>query len=171
MLSLDPSRTHLSVWTKWTVESGLVVSMDGTIVGYVAGGRFLSPGVCAPVVRELIDKGRVDRASLGVEIISVGPADSLRSTVPGLGDTPAILVLGVLRDSAADHAGIHAGDLIVSLAGQPVADQTSFGAAIAERRGNTEMEILRNGQRGTVSADLELAPTNRSEAGNVNPPK
>jgi len=170
MLPLDPTQSHLTVWSKWSVETGLVASMDGTIVGYASGGRFFAPGVCEPVIHELIEMGRVDRAYLGVLIQTVGPDDLQRMQDPVLGQTPAIRVEKVMPDSAADHAGVRPGDLIVSLAGQPVGDQFSFGAAIAERRGSTEMEVLRNGQRITITANLQVASSQNNGA-NPSPPK
>jgi S1-C subfamily serine protease len=56
------------------------------------------------------------------------------------------MVMGVLPDSAAEKGGIHAGDLILQLAGEDVEDQLSFAAAIADRTGPTDLQILRDGK-------------------------
>jgi S1-C subfamily serine protease len=67
----------------------------------------------------------------------------------------AVRVERVVPNSAAAAAGVHDGDYILSLAGSPVGDITSFAAAIAERNGPTELQILRDGQTLTVSAELK----------------
>jgi S1-C subfamily serine protease len=61
----------------------------------------------------------------------------------------------VIAGSAAEQAGLRQDDLILSLAGESVGDPQSFAAAIANRRGKTEITILRQGQKHVVNVDLQ----------------
>ncbi len=61
----------------------------------------------------------------------------------------------VIRGSSAERAGLRAGDLLLSLAGEAVGDIPSLAAAIANRSGETELQVLRNGTVLDVSAELK----------------
>jgi serine protease Do len=130
------------------------------VAGFSQRGGFLSGSMCAPVVRQLILQGHVDRPRLGVVVRLVEANDPLRQLDPVLGQTPAIRIWKVLADSAAERAGLQTGDLILKLAGQPVGDTPSFAAAIAALHGPTEMQILRQDQTISVKVDLESQPSN-----------
>jgi hypothetical protein len=160
VMSLDPAATHLGVWTRWANNWGLVFRADGSVAGFSQRGGFLSGSMCAPVVRQLILQGHVDRPRLGVVVRLVEANDPLRQLDPVLGQTPAIRIWKVLADSAAERAGLQTGDLILKLAGQPVGDTPSFAAAIAALHGPTEMQILRQDQTISVKVDLESQPSN-----------
>jgi S1-C subfamily serine protease len=79
----------------------------------------------------------------------------MREFDAALGQNPAIRIFEVLPDSPAEKAGLKTGDLILSLAGEPVEDSSSFATAIASKSGPTELEILRNDQRITVTVQLK----------------
>jgi len=108
------------------------------------------------LVNQLIKNGVVQRPRLGVYIESVPADDPERQSNSDLGATPALRISAVLEGSAAERAGLQAGDLILKLAGQSVGDAPEFAAAIADHRGQTQMEILRKGQRHIVSVDLQV---------------
>jgi len=79
---------------------------------------------------------------------------------PLLGQSPAIRIIEVIHDTPAERVGLRVGDLILSLAGQPVDNEESFAAAVAVLRGNTELKILRQGQIISVTVDLEPPSSN-----------
>jgi serine protease Do len=99
-------------------SGGPLVDMSGRIVGVntrgmIVGGdlAFAIPGAEAGrIVRDLIDKGRVDRVSLGFRLRSL----------KGTSFTEGLLVNAVERGSAPEKAGLQAGDRIVSLNGQAI---------------------------------------------------
>jgi S1-C subfamily serine protease len=156
VMSLNPAANRLAVWEGWEPDFAAVINIDGGIAGFTKGGRFCSAVAAKPVVAELIDHGWVRRAFLGVAIQSVLPNDPQRQLNPALGTTPALRVNDVIGGSAAQRGGLEPGDLILTLAGESVGDAPSFAAAIANRRGKTDMTLLRGTRCVTVSVDLQV---------------
>jgi S1-C subfamily serine protease len=156
VVSLNPASNRLAVWEGWEPDVSTLVNTDGTIAGFTRVGRFLSAAACSPVVTELMEHGVVRRALLGVFIKSVAADDPERQQYPALGATPALRIAQVIPGSAADRAGLRQDDLVLSLAGQTVGDAPAFAAAIANRHGQTDIDILRSGQRHEVTVDLQV---------------
>lgn len=155
VFSVRRSMTSLEIWSVGTVESGVVANVDGTVAGFARRDQFLCASTCLPVVRQLIQYGRVNRAFLGVRVVPVGPDDPERLHNPALGQRPGIRIAEVLPDSAADQAGLEEGDLILFLGNDTVDDPATFGAAIAARSGKTELTILRGQRQIKVMVDLQ----------------
>jgi S1-C subfamily serine protease len=155
VMSLNPAANRLAVWEGWEPDASALVNIDGSVAGFTKNGHFLAAAACSPVVQELMAHGFVRRAFLGVIIDVVAPDDADRQAYPALGATPALKIRQVVPGSAADHAGLHQDDLILSLAGESVGDPQGFAAVIANRRGNTEIAILRNGQKHLINVVLQ----------------
>jgi len=145
LLSLTGDSGHLSIWTGAEQERGLLVSTSGSVGGFARMGQFLSGDAVRPIVDQLIQYGKVRRAALGVAIRQSETPDG----------HPAMLIEHVIEASAAAEGGLRDGDFIVSLAGVPVADVSSFAAAIAQGDGPTDLQIVRNGQSATVTVNLK----------------
>jgi S1-C subfamily serine protease len=156
VMSLNPAANRLTVWEGWEPDFAALVNIDGGIAGFCKGGRYFSAVAARPVVADLIDYGLVRRAFLGVGVEPVPPNDPQRQADAALGTIPAIRIREVIPDSAAQRGGLLPGDLILALAGQPVGDAPSFAAAIANRRGNTVMTVLRDTQRLAITVDLQV---------------
>jgi S1-C subfamily serine protease len=156
ILSLNPSFNRLAVWSGWEPDFAVLVTMEGQAAGFTLGGRYVSAATCKTIGKELVDHGEVRRAFLGVLIETVGPDDPQRRADATLGDTPAIRVDGVVKNSPADQAGIHPGDLILKLGTADVGDTPAFAAAIATGRGKTQIVLLRDGMKITVDVDLQV---------------
>jgi len=155
VVPLDGSRTHLAVWTGFEPDLALLVNIDGTVAGFTHRNQLLCAAPLQSVARQLIEHGHVERAFLGVRIQSLSPDDPARQADAALAGRPALRVVEVVRDSAADRAGIRANDLILTLAHEAVGDPRAFAAAIAAGNGTTEMQILRNGTPMTLTVNLE----------------
>jgi S1-C subfamily serine protease len=100
------------------------------------------------IARQLITTGKVSnsgRASLGITAETV--ADSA-------GQPTGIGVVGVRGAAAA--AGIRAGDIIVSVAGQPTESVTALQAALALHKpgDRVPVRLARNGSTSTVTVTL-----------------
>jgi serine protease DegS len=156
VMSLNPAANRLTVWEGWEPDVAALVNIDGTIAGFTKNGRFMSAGAYSPVVTELMQYGVVRRAVLGVLVSRVTPDDPDRQHYPALGAAPALRVQDVITGSPADRAGIQQDDLLLSLGGQSVGDGPAFAAAIASRRGQTEISLLRNGQLHETTVDLQV---------------
>jgi S1-C subfamily serine protease len=156
VVSLNPAANRLAVWEGREPDVSTLVNIDGTIAGFTKGGHFLSAAACSPVVSELIEHGSVRRAYLGVVIETVAADDPERQLNPSLGGAPALRISQIFPGSPAERAGLQTDDLILALAGQAVGDAPSFAAAIANRRGDTRIDVLRKGQRHIVNVVLQV---------------
>ncbi len=87
---------------------------------------------------------------LGIEGHAVNPdlAQALN-----LGTEKGVLVLSVIHDSAADRAGVKAGDVIVAVSGESVEDLDGLRERLKE--GRLDLEIERAGQRLNLSVNLD----------------
>lgn len=155
VLSPSQSSARLMVWTGGHQDYGVVANTDGSIAGFARYGQFLSTSACPAVIDQLIKTGTVKRAALGVNITEVRSDDALRQKMPTLANKPAMRIDRVIENSAAAQAGLKTGDLILSLAGEPVGDIPTFAATIAARNGETELQILRDGRPTKVTVKLE----------------
>lgn len=146
---------RLAVWANGGArENGVVVAVDGEVAGIARAGQFLSGSACGLIADQIIRHGAVRRATLGVIVVQVGPADPDRQGLADLGERPAVRVSEVMAGSPAARAGLRPGDLILALAGEPVQSIPSLAAAVAARNGPTELTVLRDGKALTVSAEL-----------------
>lgn len=153
--SVDPSQSHFGVWTRFADDWGLVVETNGAVAGFSKHGYFLNAAACAPVVRQLIEYGFVQRPRLGIAVGPVAAGDPQRLVDTKLGQSPAIRVWKVIPNTPAAQAGMQPGDLILDLAGQPVGDPPSFGVGISQHFGPTQLTILRQDQIINVIVDLK----------------
>ncbi|HZL38552.1 MAG TPA: PDZ domain-containing protein [Tepidisphaeraceae bacterium] len=145
---------RLGLWNGGQQEYGFVFGTDGRAAGIARFGQFLSGSACRLIAEQLIRYGAVKRATLGVLISEIRKDDPLRGQLPVLGTRTAVRVDEVIAGSAADKAGLKAGDLLLALAGQAVSDIPSFAAAIAARSGETQLQVLRGSNVLKVTVDL-----------------
>jgi len=109
-----------------TAVGGAVIDAHGRVIGIATPrfARFGAIAVPAPTVNGVVDvllqKGRIPRGYLGVGLQPVRLPDALRRTLQR-DDKTAAIVLEVEPDGPAHNAGIVIGDILVALAGQPVA--------------------------------------------------
>jgi uncharacterized protein len=90
------------------------------------------------------------RAYLGAEL----PSDHEAFTDAG------VRIAAVVEDSMAHRAGMRGGDVLISLAAQPVHDLRSLAAALrsAAREPMTEVVYLRDAERVSVTVDVVATP-------------
>jgi S1-C subfamily serine protease len=111
------------------------------------------------VATSLIRDGRIVRAWIGV----AGQNARLRRHLVrrhGLVNESGVLVLSVERESPAERTGLREGDIIVALAGQPVAGVDDLhkrltGNAIGVR---AVITVLRNSELVTLDVEPSAAP-------------
>jgi S1-C subfamily serine protease len=125
----------------------VIVSIDGRVNGVARAGQFLSGSACRLIARQLIQFGSVRRATLGVLITEIQPEDKSAR--------PAMRIDQVMAGSAAQKAGLRAGDLVLAIGGEPVGDIPSFAAAIVAQDGPTALRIRRGTQDLTLTVILE----------------
>lgn len=109
-------------------SGGALVNIDGELIGintmiYSRSGGYMGIGFAIPVnmakrvMEDLIYNGKVVRGWIGVTIQDID--QNVRAALD-LGDVKGVLIADVLKDQAADKAGIKRGDIILTIDGKPV---------------------------------------------------
>ena len=159
-------------------SGGALVNVRGQVVGIntaiLSGGGgpggeggFIGIGFAIPanmakhVMEDLIKTGKVSRGYLGVLIAPLDDKLAKQFKVP---DVSGALVQDVTAGGPADKAGVKNGDVIRTLNGQTVENQSQLSAMIANMNPGAEVtfEILRDGQPMTIKVTLAERPANLS---------
>jgi S1-C subfamily serine protease len=137
-------------------SGGALVDSNGNLVGinsaiYSQSGGSMGIGFAIPVslahnvLDQIIKNGAVTRGWIGVEVqeITTEIAESF-----GLSNTNGTLIAGIMRGSPADKAGVHTGDVLLSVNDKPVTDsQTMIELVAALEPGTTTRLKLRRENR------------------------
>jgi serine protease Do len=117
-----------------------------------------------PIMKSLMDHGKVVRGWLGVSIQDV---DQQLATAMKLKEVKGILISDVAGNGPALKAGLKSGDVVLKLNGAPVESTGSFRNAIAAAGSGTtvKLELLREGKPLTVDAKLGELPADEAGAG------
>jgi serine protease Do/serine protease DegQ len=161
-------------------SGGALVNLRGELVGVNSaiisrGGGNIGIGFAIPanmarsVMDQLLEFGEVRRGLLGVNIYTITPDIA---EAYGVKDNKGALVSQVMPDSAAEKAGIQAGDIIRKVDGKTVDDANALRNAVGlKRSGDTVvLEVLRDGRERTVRAKLgEQAASEQVAAEELHP--
>jgi S1-C subfamily serine protease len=149
-------------------SGGPLVDLRGRIVGVntrgmISGGdlAFAIPGPEAGrVVRALIERGRVERVSLGFRL------RSLKGTLHDHG----VLVNSVERGSAPEKAGLRAGDRVLAINGEPVDALQPVDVPAVQRRiaelpvdSKVRLQVVRAGSPSEIVLDADAQKRERGE--------
>ncbi|NEP62398.1 MAG: trypsin-like serine protease, partial [Symploca sp. SIO2G7] len=147
-------------------EQGEVIGINTAIIGGAQGLGFAIPINSAQrLAQELIEKGRVDHAYLGIQMRTL--TSDLRQQINSdarnnlrLNAEQGVVILGLMRNSPALQAGIELGDVIVAMNGRTITDaeqvqrivqDTGVGESIA-------MEIDRGGRQLSLNVLTKALP-------------
>lgn len=150
-------------------ERGEVIGINTAIIGGAQGLGFAIPINSAQrLAQELIQKGRVDHAYLGIQMrtltvdlrqqINRDPRNDVR-----LSADEGVVILGLMRNSPAMQAGIEVGDVIIAMNGttikdaeqvQQIVQDISVGESIA-------LEIDRGGRQVQLDVATQALPQQR----------
>jgi Do/DeqQ family serine protease len=143
-------------------SGGALVDLNGRLVGIntaiisrtggnIGIGFAIPSNMMKSVMQQLIKYGEVKRGVLGVNIQTLTPdiAESL-----GLSKTQGALVSQVVDGSAAEKAGIKAGDVITAINGKPVKDAAALRNSIGMLRIGEKVDVtlVRDGKPRNVTA-------------------
>lgn len=143
-------------------SGGPMFNMQGKVVGintaiFSSTGASMGIGFATPinlskfVIEELIAKGKVERGWIGVKGSTSTQNISLSENEIFTG---GVIVNSLSENSPAAQAGIEAGDIIMSIDGNNIADVKSFSRRIAETKIGTTV-ILRIWRNNKIK-DLEV---------------
>ncbi len=144
---------------------GEVVGINTAIYSRSGGNNgigFAIPiNMAETVFNELRETGHVTRARLGVYI---GNVDKATMEALGLKNKYGALVRQVENGSAADKAGIKAGDVIISVDGHPIKKMNALPLLIASHRpgDSVELALIRNGKSINKQVTVEKMPETAS---------
>jgi serine protease Do len=150
-------------------SGGALVTMDGKLTGintaiYSRDGGNLGIGFAIPsnIVRLLVNavtqgKSKVVHPWIGIEGQEITQDIALSL---GLNQPIGLLVKTLSPTSPAAHAGLRAGDVIVSVNGREIEDPEVFHYRITALPVGTtaQLGIIRKGQKSTVSVDMIAPP-------------
>jgi serine protease Do len=137
---------------------GDVVGINTAVIASAHGiGFAISASTAKSVVKELIAKGRVVRASLGVVAVSLTPQLAYTNDLP---IERGALVLRVDEGGAGDAAGVEPGDVITSVAGRPVTNLHHLHAVLGRHRIGeaVDVSVWRGGRVVTLRPVLGEEP-------------
>jgi serine protease Do len=142
-------------------SGGALVNGTGQVVGINTALAGVGLGLAVPVnhasraiISALIRNGRVRRAHLGV---AVGPRPLPPAAAARTGRRAGVQIVGVIEDGPAHRAELRAGDLLLSLDGEPVADAGDLQRLMVYERIGREVTavILRDGREQAVPIVLD----------------
>ncbi len=153
-------------------SGGPLCNLNGEVIGintaiYAPTGVFSGIGFAIPINRAkeildtLIQKGKVSRGWLGVEIVAV---DEAIANQFGLSKKQGVLINRVLKDTPAEKAGLKRGDVIVSVKakGKTIEINTpqELQDVIFSLQPNekVELKIIRDGREQSVNIVLSELP-------------
>ncbi len=137
-------------------SGGALINLRGELIGVNSAilsrsGGNIGIGFAIPsnmvrtVVEQLVKYGEVKRGILGVHIVTLTPdiADNL-----GVKDAQGALVQEVVEGSAADKAGVRAGDVVVAVNGQAVKTRDELRNRIGLMRvgESVDLTVIRDGK-------------------------
>ena len=161
-------------------SGGALITTTGELVGIntqimsptggsIGIGFAIPTNMARHVMEQLVETGRVRRGLLGV---TVQPVTSDLASSLGLAAVRGAIVSSVTDDSAAQRAGLEAGDVILRVDGGDVDDSNDLRNRISARAPGTTvtLDIVRDGRERQLRATLTEAeptadaPEDRSEA-------
>ncbi len=146
---------------------GEVVGMNTAIFSPSGGNVGIAFAVPAALVKEVVgelrEHGTVDRGWLGVVIQNV--TDDIADSI-GLSEAKGAMVTKVAEDGPVAKKDVKAGDVIVAVNGEPIADSRDLARKIAELHPDTDVKlsIVRYGDEREVSLKLGKFPSGKKLA-------
>ena len=152
-------------------SGGALIDTHGNMLGinsaiYSQSGGSVGIGFAIPVstaktvMESIIKSGHVVRGWIGVESQEITPelADSF-----GLSRRSGAIIAGIVRNGPADRAGMRPGDILLTVAGKPVADTNEMLNLIAQLPPDqkAELTVLRKGNVTSLSIVVGKRPPAR----------
>jgi Do/DeqQ family serine protease len=159
-------------------SGGALVNTKGELVGInsqilSSTGENIGIGFAIPanmarhVTDQLRNGGKVHRAQLGV---TIQPVTSDMAASLGLKEVGGVIISSVADGSAADHAGLKQGDVIMSFNGESVRDFNALRNRVADTTpgSSATLGIVRDGSKRDVTVKLDESSASRTAKGDDN---
>jgi serine protease Do len=152
-------------------SGGPLVNLDGEVVGINTAiasmsGGYQGIGFAIPINRakwvsqELLQRGSVRRAGLGIRIDELKPEAAKKLRLP---PRSGVYVAYVMDKGPADEAGIRTNDVIVEFAGVPVRGPRDLQDEVEQRPidSKQKVKVMRDGKALELSVTLKPLPQER----------
>ena len=147
-------------------SGGALVNLNGELIGIntaiiAAGGQgnvgigFAIPiNMVRQIVDQLIEFGEVRRGMLGVIMQNLTPE---LSKAFGLDVHDGVVISKVIKNSAAEEAGLKAGDVVTAINGDPVKSASAMRNVVGMLRvgEKLKMEVIRDNRHKTITAVIK----------------
>ena len=149
-------------------SGGALIDISGNLIGinsaiYSQTGGSVGIGFAIPVstaknvLEAIIKEGQVVRGWIGIETQDITPelAESY-----GLTRENGAIIAGVVRDGPADRAGIEPGDILLTVAGKPVASTSEMLNLIAQLPPGRKatLTVMRKNREASVDVNVARRP-------------
>jgi S1-C subfamily serine protease len=146
------------------MTGGPLVDSEGSFAGIQVYNRRMGAEVCIPAdlalarARLLEEKGSVPRPYLGVRSQQVPLTKAGKELVKARQET-GLLLVSVESGSAAEQAGLEVGDILVGVAGSPVANHEQLVGILSEHGAGAKIDsqVLRGGALRNVTLTIGSA--------------
>ncbi|MDI6779145.1 MAG: Do family serine endopeptidase [Bacteroidota bacterium] len=146
-------------------SGGPLVNLKGEVVGIntaiaTTNARYQGYGFAVPiniakyVAQDLIEFGKVRRGYLGVQIRAIDETDAKAFK---LEKTTGVLINNVIKDGAAEKAGLKAGDIILEIDGKEMKAPNQVQSYIATKHPGDVVEIKLNRDGKKIEKKVKLA--------------
>ncbi|GAD28561.1 serine endoprotease DegP (Protease Do), periplasmic [Photobacterium leiognathi lrivu.4.1] len=152
--------------------NGELIGINTAIVGPNGGNVGIGLAIPSNMVKNLTDQilefGQVKRGVLGVQGREL--TAELAKTF-GYSTNHGAFVNQVIPDSAAEKAGLKAGDIITDINGQPIRTFSELRAKIATMGAGKKLtlSVIRDGKKQSVNVTLKASSENKINADNLHP--
>jgi serine protease DegQ len=160
-------------------SGGALVNLRGELVGIntmifspsggnVGIGFAIPSAITSEVMTQLLAHGKVERGSLGVQTQQITPRIAQLLALKSLN---GLVVTSVGDDSAAEHAGLQAGDVLTTLNGKPLSSvqQLHNAEVLLPLDSTVQLGVLRGGQSHQVSVTLSAEKLASLDGGQLDP--
>lgn len=146
-------------------SSAEVIGINTAIIQGASGIGFAIPiSTAQRIADQLVTKGRVDHAYLGIQMAELNPdlKNRINQSDSGvrINQDQGVVIVGVQQNSPAARSGLRPGDVIVSMNGTAIQTSQQVQKLVeATNVGNVlQMTISRNDQQRNVSVKPEALP-------------
>lgn len=152
-------------------SGGPLVNLFGEVIGLntaiaTTNARYQGYGFAVPiniakyVAQDIIQYGKVRRGYLGVQI---GQIDETMSKALKLGKLTGVLIQGMVKDGAAEKAGLKQGDVILKIDGREMAAPNEVQSYIATKHPGDVVAITLNRDGKIIEKKVKLASRSEDE--------
>ena len=152
-------------------SGGPLINIQGEVIGintaiYSRTGGNLGIGFAVPVnvavktANQIIDKGKVEHGFLGITYRHLN-SDDIKTLEQKNVENGSVIVISVIDGSAAEKAGLEAGDIITEIDGKAIKDNRDFALLIGHAEPGTKLrlKVVRDNKTMTKNVTLGVRPS------------